>query len=136
MEKKEIKKMVLEIVDSLYNRGGFDDWWGNLDDDIEEEIIKEIEDIIEKRIVKYNFENKLLSNNWRNVIDDLPTLFENSNGEHSEVVLTYIETKDRMEYKEQLQLAYYSDKGWCYQDGELMYDEDVKGLKRWKLIHD
>jgi hypothetical protein len=62
MEKKEIKKMVLEIVDSLYNRRGFDDWWDNLDDDIEEEIIKEIEDIIEKRMDKYNCEKKLLSN--------------------------------------------------------------------------
>jgi myo-inositol catabolism protein IolC len=62
MEKIEIKKMVLEIVDSLYNRGGFDDWWSNLDNDIEEEIIKEIEDIIEKRIDKYNCEKKLLSN--------------------------------------------------------------------------
>jgi len=62
MEKKEIKKMVLEIVDSLYNRGGFDDWWSNLDNDIEEEIIKEIEDIIEKRMDKYNCEKKLLSN--------------------------------------------------------------------------
>ena len=50
MEKLEIKKTVLEIIDSLCNRNGFDDWWYNLDDSIEEEILEELENIINKRV--------------------------------------------------------------------------------------
>jgi hypothetical protein len=50
MSKREIKKCVLEIIDSLCDRSGFDDWWYNLDNDIEEEIITELESIIEKRL--------------------------------------------------------------------------------------
>jgi hypothetical protein len=49
MSKLEIKKCVLEIIDALCNRNGFDDWWYNLDDDIEKEIVKELEDIIHNR---------------------------------------------------------------------------------------
>lgn len=52
MEKIEIKKVVAEIIDALCDRKGFDDWWYNLDDDIEKEIEEEIEKIIEKRIIK------------------------------------------------------------------------------------
>jgi hypothetical protein len=53
MSKREIKKCVLEILDALYVRNdGFDDWWYNLDDDIEEEIITELESIIERRLNK------------------------------------------------------------------------------------
>jgi hypothetical protein len=52
MSKLEIKKCVLEIIDSLCDRNGFDDWWYNLGDDIEEEIITELESIIEKRLNK------------------------------------------------------------------------------------
>jgi hypothetical protein len=52
MSKLEIKKCVLEIIDSLGDRKGFDDWWYNLDDDIEEEIITELESIIERRLNK------------------------------------------------------------------------------------
>jgi len=47
---RETKKCVLEIFDALYNRGGFDDWWYNLDDSIIEEIENEIEEIIERRV--------------------------------------------------------------------------------------
>tara|TARA_R110002110_G_scaffold201607_5_gene412622 strand:+ start:1129 stop:1302 length:174 start_codon:yes stop_codon:yes gene_type:complete len=50
MSKREIKKCVLEMLDSLCDRSGFDDWWYNLDDDIEREIEKELEDIIERRL--------------------------------------------------------------------------------------
>jgi hypothetical protein len=50
MSKLEIKKCVLEIIDSLCNRNGFDDWWNNLDDNIEKEIISELESIIERRL--------------------------------------------------------------------------------------
>jgi hypothetical protein len=52
MSKLEIKKCVLEIIDSLGNRKGFAYWWYNLSDDIEEEIIKELESIIERRLNK------------------------------------------------------------------------------------
>jgi hypothetical protein len=50
MNKLEIKKCALEIIDSLCNRNGFDDWWHNLSDNIEEEIIKELESIIQRRL--------------------------------------------------------------------------------------
>ena len=50
MSKLEIKKCALEIIDSLCNRNGFDDWWYNLDDDIEKEITSELESIIERRL--------------------------------------------------------------------------------------
>jgi hypothetical protein len=52
MSKLEIKKCVLEIIDSLCDRNGFDDWWYNLDDDIEKEITTELESIIERRLNK------------------------------------------------------------------------------------
>jgi hypothetical protein len=53
MTKLEIKKCVLEILDTLYERNGFDDWWDQLDDDVENEITAELESIIEKRLNKY-----------------------------------------------------------------------------------
>lgn len=56
MNKKEIKICALEIIDSLCDIGGFDDWWYNLDDEIETEIISELENIIEKRFKKMNDE--------------------------------------------------------------------------------
>jgi hypothetical protein len=52
MTKLEIKKCVLEILDTLYERNGFDDWWDQLDDDVENEIHSELEFIIEKRLNK------------------------------------------------------------------------------------
>ena len=50
MSKREIKKCVSEILDFLCDRSGFDDWWYNLDDDIEKEIEKELESIIGRRL--------------------------------------------------------------------------------------
>lgn len=52
MKNKEIKKTVAEILDSLCNRSGFDDWWYNLGDDIENEIENELFQIIKKRVDK------------------------------------------------------------------------------------
>jgi hypothetical protein len=53
MSKLEIKKCVSEILDILYVRNdGFDDWWDNLGDDIENEITTELESIIERRLNK------------------------------------------------------------------------------------
>jgi hypothetical protein len=50
---KEVKKCVLEILDVLYDRSGFDDWWDNLGEEYEEEITAELEQIVKRR-----FENK------------------------------------------------------------------------------
>ena len=50
MSNLEIKKCVLEIIDSLCDRSGFDDWWYNLGDEIEGEIVTELETIIERRL--------------------------------------------------------------------------------------
>lgn len=52
MDKREIKKCVYKILDAFCNRAGFDDWWYDLGEEIEQEIIKELEDIISKRINK------------------------------------------------------------------------------------
>lgn len=52
MTKIEIKKCVLEIMDSLYNRKGFDDWWDNIGEDIEGEIENELFEIIDRRLNK------------------------------------------------------------------------------------
>ena len=49
---REIKKCVGEIIDSLCDRNGFDDWWYNLDDEVEAEIISSLEEIVKKRIEK------------------------------------------------------------------------------------
>ena len=50
MSKREIKKCVLEIIDYLGSRNGFDNWWLQVEDNEESEITKKLEDIIEKRL--------------------------------------------------------------------------------------
>lgn len=40
------REIVIKIIDALNNRGGFDDWWGNIDPDTKEEIISELESIV------------------------------------------------------------------------------------------
>jgi tartrate dehydratase alpha subunit/fumarate hydratase class I-like protein len=59
MDKREIKKCVYKILDAFCNRTGFDDWWYDLGEEIEQEIIEELEGIISKRINK-STENKYL----------------------------------------------------------------------------
>lgn len=39
------------IIEKLSDRQGFDGWWGNIDDDIQKEILKEIEDIVKTAIL-------------------------------------------------------------------------------------
>ena len=58
MSKLEIKKCVLEIIDSLCDRSGFDDWWYNLGDEIEGEIVTELETIIERRLKQNKDDNR------------------------------------------------------------------------------
>ena len=50
----EVKKCVGEIIDELCNRSGFDDWWYNLDDEVEKEITDKLEEIVKRRFEKYN----------------------------------------------------------------------------------
>ena len=50
MDKREIKKCVLEILDSLYGRSGFNDWWDNLDGNTEEEITLELLQIEDSKV--------------------------------------------------------------------------------------
>jgi hypothetical protein len=50
MNKREIKKCVLEIIDYLGSRNGFDNWWLQVEDNEESEITKKLEDIIERRL--------------------------------------------------------------------------------------
>ena len=57
MNKLEIKKCVLEILDSLYNRSGFDNWWDNIGEGIEEEIETELTEIISRRLNQNKDEN-------------------------------------------------------------------------------
>jgi hypothetical protein len=47
---REIKKCVLEILDALYDRAGFDDWWDRLDEELSDEITEELEAIIKCRL--------------------------------------------------------------------------------------
>jgi hypothetical protein len=50
MSKRDIKKCVLEIIDYLGSRNGFDNWWMQVEDNEENEITKKLEDIIERRL--------------------------------------------------------------------------------------
>ena len=50
---KEVKKCVLEILDVLYDRSGFDNWWDNLGEEYEKEITAELEQIVKRRFEKY-----------------------------------------------------------------------------------
>lgn len=43
------KEIVNEIIDSLCDRGGFDDWWYNIETSIREEIKEELEKIIKSK---------------------------------------------------------------------------------------
>tara|TARA_R110000851_G_scaffold848_2_gene2865 strand:- start:3732 stop:3902 length:171 start_codon:yes stop_codon:yes gene_type:complete len=52
MKNREIRKGVLEMLDALCDRSGFDDWWYNLDDEIEKEIEDELYEIMKKRFNK------------------------------------------------------------------------------------
>jgi len=58
MNKREIKKCVLEIIDYLGSRNGFDNWWLQVEDNEESEITKKLEDIIEKRLNQNKDDNK------------------------------------------------------------------------------
>jgi hypothetical protein len=50
MTRREIKKTVLELMDCLCSRAGFDDWYYSLNDDTQEEIDRELYSLIKRRI--------------------------------------------------------------------------------------
>ena len=43
----DTEKAVKEIISMLCGRGGFDDWWQNIDEDTQEDIKEIMEDIIQ-----------------------------------------------------------------------------------------
>ena len=43
------KEIIEKIIDTLCDRDGFDDWWGNIDKDIQNEIKEELENIIKSK---------------------------------------------------------------------------------------
>jgi len=50
MKKIEIKKAVAEILDKLCDRSGFDDWYFNLGEEIQEEIERELFETVDRRV--------------------------------------------------------------------------------------
>lgn len=40
------KELIDNILEELNSRGGFDDWWCNIDEDIQEEIIENLVNIL------------------------------------------------------------------------------------------
>lgn len=49
---REALKCVSEIIDYLCTLNDFDDWWYNLDDEVEEEIETKLREIVKKRFSK------------------------------------------------------------------------------------
>ena len=47
MKKSEKVSIAYQIIDVLCNRGGFDDWWRNIDEDIQLEILEEMSEKIQ-----------------------------------------------------------------------------------------
>jgi hypothetical protein len=45
---KQREELVKKMIEELCSRGGFDDWWHNIDEDIQEEIIVDLANIINK----------------------------------------------------------------------------------------
>jgi hypothetical protein len=45
MEDKS-KEIIKKVLDNLKCRGGFDGWWDNIDEDIQDEIIEELEQTV------------------------------------------------------------------------------------------
>ena len=45
------KELATKMIDTLNGRGGFDDWWGNIDEECKEEIMTELVNILPIQIV-------------------------------------------------------------------------------------
>jgi hypothetical protein len=48
----DVELIAVQVIVNLTDRSGFDNWWGNLDEDIQEEILQEIVDTIRKGFTK------------------------------------------------------------------------------------
>ena len=46
---KEREELAQKMIDYLCGRGGFDDWWDNIDEDIKEEMIIDLATILDKQ---------------------------------------------------------------------------------------
>lgn len=55
---RDIKKAVSEMLDSLCERNGFDDWWYNLDDDIQKEIEDDLFNRLDRRVNEIDTKQK------------------------------------------------------------------------------
>jgi len=51
MKRKEI---IQDIIEALYSRNGFDNWWLNIDEDIQEEIKEELTPLLPEDIETQN----------------------------------------------------------------------------------
>ena len=60
------KEIIEKIIDALCDRCGFDDWWGNVDTYIKNEIKEELESIIKSKNIKMKIKN------LREWLDTLP----------------------------------------------------------------
>lgn len=58
MTRREIKKTVLELIDCLCSRAGFDDWYYSLDENTSDEIERELYSLILRRIEESKIKNK------------------------------------------------------------------------------
>lgn len=59
---REALKCVSEMIDYLCTLNGFDDWWYNLDDEVEEEIETKLREIVKKRLSKVTNRGEILEN--------------------------------------------------------------------------
>ena len=44
------KQIVEEMINFLRDRGGFDDWWGNVDEETQNEMIEQLEEIVKNKL--------------------------------------------------------------------------------------
>jgi hypothetical protein len=45
-------RILFRVIDDFRDRSGFDDWWGNIDTDIQNEILNSLHKTIEKELLE------------------------------------------------------------------------------------
>lgn len=43
------ERIVFSLIDELSDRGGFDGWWGNIDGEIQQEILESLVKVLENK---------------------------------------------------------------------------------------